>query len=215
MAPVVLRTMIDLHLTLAWILQDAAPRSREFVNFGLGRAKLYAEHLKQQIELGSADPTMSPYVEALEEFISNDRYPWLVEVNTGAWAGEDLRKMAQATDQESLYNLAYSPFSAATHNTWQHISTYNLAQCEDPLHALHRVPVIAAASFDPDYAYRAAKYLDRSLTAAAEWLGETIPTEGLRELVATALDIAAPSEPRDGSGDEHSGQHRDGSERQA
>lgn len=201
MAPVILRTMIDLHLTLAWILQDPAPRSREFVNYGLGRTKLYAEHMKQQIELGAADPSMSQSVEALEAFISADRYPWLVEVNTGAWGGEDLRKMAQATGQESLYNLAYSPFSAATHNTWQHISMYNLVPCEEPLHALHRVPVIAEALFDPDYAYRTAKYLDRSLTAAAEWLGESIATDGLRELVTTALDNMAPSASRDGPGD--------------
>lgn len=214
MAPVMLRTMIDLHLTLAWILQDPAPRSREFVNYGLGRTKLYAEHLKQQIEMGEADPSMSEYVQALEAFISADKYPWLVEVNTGAWGGEDLRKMAQATDQENLYNLAYSPFSAATHNTWQHVSMYNLIPCEEPLHALHRVPAIAVALFDPDYAYRAAKYLDRSLGAVAEWLGESISPDGLQELVATTLDGVGPPAPGDGPRENDSGVHSDESEQQ-
>ena len=39
-APVLLRTMVDAYITLAWIFNDPLERSRKFLSYGLGQAKL-------------------------------------------------------------------------------------------------------------------------------------------------------------------------------
>jgi len=44
----VLRSMTDAHITLAWILKDDSfSRSIKFIEFGLGQAKLQLEHVKK------------------------------------------------------------------------------------------------------------------------------------------------------------------------
>src|ERR1700756_1419122 len=48
-APLVLRAMADLHITVAWIIKDPVDRSRKFIHFGLGQAKLQLEHRKAEM----------------------------------------------------------------------------------------------------------------------------------------------------------------------
>ena len=45
-APLILRTMTDAHITLAWILLDPDERSKKYILYGLGQEKLYLEHLE-------------------------------------------------------------------------------------------------------------------------------------------------------------------------
>src|SRR2546425_493798 len=49
-APVLLRSMVDTHITFAWVCGDPQERSRRFIRFGLGQAKLEIEHRKAQWE---------------------------------------------------------------------------------------------------------------------------------------------------------------------
>ena len=39
-APLILRAMTDVYISLAWVLNDPVDRSRKFVVYGLGQAKL-------------------------------------------------------------------------------------------------------------------------------------------------------------------------------
>ena len=41
--PIVLRCMADVYITFCWIVKDVKPRSRQFIEYGLGQEKLAIE----------------------------------------------------------------------------------------------------------------------------------------------------------------------------
>jgi hypothetical protein len=161
-APIILRSMTDVHITLAWILRDALDRSRKFILYGLGQQKLILEHLKARLSSEGGDPQSDPLVKATEAWLASQRFPFLTEVNVGSWSGLTVREMAEEADCLDLYRHAYLPFSAATHSTWHHTSRLNLQLCENPLHRYHGIPVDPELEIDPDYLYRAAGYVEKS-----------------------------------------------------
>src|ERR1700757_3760170 len=52
-APLFLRAITDVHITLSWILLDVKTRARQYIDHGLGQAVLELEHRKKGLE--SAD----------------------------------------------------------------------------------------------------------------------------------------------------------------
>jgi len=168
----VLRSMTDVHITLAWILKDdPLVRSLQFIEHGLGQAKLQLEHIKKQIEAEGGVAKDNPTVKALEGWINEQRLAGLTEVDVGAWSGMDTRKMAEEAGCIDLYNYAYAPFSASVHNTWHHIALYNLQVCPNPLHRHHKIPVDRVISPDIDFVYRAAMYVEKSFKLFTEKVG--------------------------------------------
>ena len=161
-APLVLRSMADTYITLAWIFQDPFERSRRFIHHGLGQEKLLLEHRKDILRKEGKDEKTDPVVKATEAWIDSQQFTFLTEVNIGSWSGLDTRKMAEEAGCLDLYRYSYQPFSAATHSMWHHVSRYNLRQCENPLHRYHWVPHDPDLSSDPDYWYRAAKYVAKT-----------------------------------------------------
>ena len=159
-APLVLRCMTDCHITLAWILNDPAERSKKYILYGLGQEKLQIEHLKADGD--KDDERIQAMIEMKEAWLGSQRRDFLTEVNVGNWAGLNTREMAKESDCEGLYKFAYTPFSGAAHNMWQHVSMCNLKPCSNPLHKYHRVPTIRDIEPEPDFVYRSAKYLNRS-----------------------------------------------------
>lgn len=157
-APVLLRTIVDAHITLAWILVDPTDRSRKFILYGLGQEKLCLEHLRNQMQLND------PLLENADAWLASQRYPFLTEVNLGSWSGIDTRRMAEQADCLDLHRHAYIPFSAAVHSMWNHVGKYNLSICENPLHRYHGIPDDPDIPIDPDYLYRAAKYVAESFS---------------------------------------------------
>jgi len=162
-APLILRSMIDAHITLAWILLDPYERTKKYILYGLGQEKLYIEHLKSEVD--EDDALINEMIQARETWLNSQRADFLTEVNVGSWAGLDTRTMAGAAGCTGLYKFAYTPFSGVVHNMWQHISRYNLLPCDNPLHKYHQVAKILEFSPDLDYVYRSAKYVDRSFEA--------------------------------------------------
>lgn len=47
-APLFLRAMTDLHITLAWIMLDLEERSKKYILYGLGEEKLLVEHYRKE-----------------------------------------------------------------------------------------------------------------------------------------------------------------------
>jgi hypothetical protein len=159
-APLILRSMTDAHITLAWILTDNfEERAKKYILYGLGQEKKLIEHLKNEAH-GSVD--MTEMIELKEKWLESQRYPFLTEVNLGSWSGSNTRQMAQDADCETLYKFAYEPFSA---NMWQHISLYNLKECQNPLHKFHRVPIVLEVPINEDFVYRSSKYISRAYQA--------------------------------------------------
>lgn len=195
-APVLLRTMVDVYVTFAWILKQPLDRSRKYVLYGLGQEKLYLENLKS--DLAEEDPENHPVVEAIQSWINSQRFTFLTDVNVGSWSGLSTRAMAQEADCMDIYRYAYAPFSSSAHSTWNHVAKYNLQPCNNSLHRYHMVPVDSNTPLDPDYLYRAAKYVNKTFALFEKTFEITSDDRSAFEQLTDALDrIFAQSESTD------------------
>lgn len=164
-APLFLRAMTDLHITLAWIMLDLEERSKKYILYGLGEEKLLVEHYKKGIEDSPDNPNNEQIMQLVDfklNWINSQRRDFFVEVNLGHWAQLDYRKMAQEAHCEDLYKFAYKPFSHGAHNMWPHVSIYNCKYCENPLHKHHLIPELFEAPLDLDFLFRSCKYVDKA-----------------------------------------------------
>lgn len=173
-APIILRSMTDVHITLAWIIGEPTSRSREYIRYGLGQEKLFLEYLQNeadQIPEGEIEGPLEEMIKLKREWLNSQLLEWAIEVNVGSWSGKSVREMAQEADCESLYKFVYVPFSGPTHSMWQHVGMFNVVPCKNPLHKHHRIPIITEMPPDPDYLYRSAMYVSRSYKLISEKLG--------------------------------------------
>jgi hypothetical protein len=174
LAPLVMRAMIDVHITLAWILGDPGPRSKDYIRYGLGQEKLFLEFLKQerdQIPEGEFDGSIDDVIEGRRAWLTSQLAEWAIDINLGSWSGKSARDMALEADLESLYKFAYMPFSGAAHSMWHFVGVFNVVPCENPLHKHHRLPIVRDAEPEPDYLYRSSKYVSRTYRLLSEKLG--------------------------------------------
>lgn len=93
-APLFLRAMADVHITLSWILLDPETRARQYIDHGLGQAVLELEHRKKPLESaeGARKTDLEQFVQIQEAWINAQKWNFLVEVNLGAWSGKSTRK---------------------------------------------------------------------------------------------------------------------------
>lgn len=170
-APLFLRSMIDAHISLAWILKAPVERSKEYVAYGLGQEKLSLGHLERRLDSEVEDADLSSMIETKKDWINGHTMMALLEVNLGSWSGASVRQMCKDIDDEDFYHFSFTPFSACVHNSWHHISLYNCWPCENPLHKKHFVPAILETGYDLDFVYRSAKYASMSLRVFDKALG--------------------------------------------
>lgn len=169
-APIILRVMVDAYINLAWIFMDPEERSKQYIEYGLGQAKLHLEQMKRVNQEGKV-VYEEDYLDSIESWINSQRFTFLTEVNVGSWSGGDIRSMAEESSCKNIYDFAFTPFSNAVHNTWYQIGRTNIALCVNPLHGYHFNPVISDYSNDPEYFRLAAKYADKALNLFAERTG--------------------------------------------
>lgn len=187
-APIILRTMVDTYISLAWIFDDPLDRAQKYILYGLGQEKLNLEYRKAALAADGIDSEKDPLVKATETWIDSQRYTFLTEVNVGSWSGKSTRDMANEAGCLDLYRYAYTPFSAATHSMWTQISKYNLVTCPNPLHGYHKIPIDSPANYiDPDYLYRAAKYVNKSFRLFDKKTGVRVNTSSALESLAKSL----------------------------
>lgn len=185
LAPLILRTMADAHITVAYILKDPVERSRSFIDHGLGQEKLTLEHAKSVV--GEDDPQVA----AKTRWIDSQRFTYLTEVNIGSWTGGDMRKMADEVGLLDFYRLRFQPLSNSVHNMWNHIGIYNLTRCDNPLHRYHSVPVLVDHSPEPHFWDAAAEQLHDTFQCFDEKLGISVDVEPALQLLQTALATCA------------------------
>jgi hypothetical protein len=193
-APIILRAMADVYISLAWVLRDPIERSRKFILYGLGQAKLQLEHRKAQIGEREPTPEEKMVIEASESWINSQRFTFLTEVNIGNWSGIPTRQMAEEADCIDFYNYVYNPFSACTHSMWHHIARYNLRQCANPLHQYHQVPDDPELPMDPYNLYLAAKYLQKTFAVFDEKIAIQIDVPSAYEHLCEGLDKLSQTE---------------------
>ncbi len=139
-APIIFRVQVDSYITLAWILKNEPhDRAKKYILYGLGQEKLQIEHLKEAVKENIQLETL---LKSRQEWLNSQLLDIFTEVNLGSWSDINTRKMAEEADCLDLYNGAYTPFSAAVHNTWQHVERYSLYRCKNSLHKKHRLPLI-------------------------------------------------------------------------
>lgn len=165
-APIILRCMVDAHISLAWIFEDLEDRSLKYIHYGLGQEKLFIKFLEDEQNLDESDhykEIIKNMIKVRKEWLNHQLLDWSIDVNVGSWSDINTREMARNSKCESLYKFAYVPFSGVAHNMWQHVGTYNMEQCLNPLHNNHYIPTIKSFSIDIDYMYLSLKYLTKSL----------------------------------------------------
>jgi hypothetical protein len=174
-APLLLRAMADVYISLAWVIQDPVTRSRQFIHYGLGQEKLQLEHRKAELKARPAESAEEEeFVEVIEAWINRQRWSFLTDVNLGSWSGISTRKMAEEAGCLDFYNYVYTPFSACTHSMWNHIGIYNLKECRNPLHKFHQQGAMVDAPIDPHYLYLAAKYLQKAFATFDAAMGTKV-----------------------------------------
>lgn len=160
-APIIMRSLVDNYINFAWILKDPLLRSRKFIYFGLGQAKLQLEHRKVSIQDREPSEDEKMLIEATEGWINEQRLTFLTEVSFKSWSEISVRQMAEEADCMDLYNYVYQPFSNAAHNMWNHVARYNLIESDNPLHKFFRKPAIFKFPPDVYYIELTAKYVDK------------------------------------------------------
>jgi len=188
MAPVVLRAMADVYITLAWVLKDPMDRARKFILYGLGQEKLQLEHRRTQIADREPTPEERLMIQASEAWINSQRFTFLTEVNLGSWSGLSTREMADQAGCLDFYNYVYVPFSACSHSMWHHVARYNLMECSNPLHRHHRIPRMPDPEIDPHYLYLAAKYLQKAFVTFDETIGIELQESSAFDQLCDALE---------------------------
>ena len=187
-APIILRAMADVFISLAWVLKDPLDRSRKFIMYGLGQAVLQLEHRKSQIVDREPTSKEKKLIEASEAWINSQRFSFLTEVNVGSWSGIPTRQMAEEAECLDFYNYVYNPFSACSHSMWHHVARYNLRQCANPLHQYHQVPEDPDLPTDPYNFYLAAKYLKKTFHAFDEKFSIQVDAPSAYEHLCEGID---------------------------
>jgi hypothetical protein len=188
--PLVLRSMADAYITLAWILDDPLERSRKFVLYGLGQEKLQVEHLKARMRAENQNPDDSSEVQNRQRWIDAQQYGFLTEVNIGSWSGIDTRTMAEQANCLDFYNYAFQPFTSATHNTWNFIGKYNVVTCPNPLHGYHAMPIVRSLPPSLYFPLEAASYADKAFKLFDERTSNSSrPPSAYEQLVDKISDL--------------------------
>jgi hypothetical protein len=196
-APLFLRAMTDVHITLSWILLDARTRARQYIDHGLGQAVLALQHQKKEMESAHIDSKeMEEVIRAEEAWINGQKWSFLVDVNIGAWSGKTTREMAEEAGILEFYNHAYTPFSQCAHSTWFHVGRYNSGPSESPLTRQLWMPRIADSSSDIWNLHLAAKYLDKTFDMFDEKALHRPPSSGIRDWISEEIQNRFGSDDR-------------------
>jgi Family of unknown function (DUF5677) len=139
-APIILRAMADVYITLAWILQNPSNRCKQFIHYVLGQQKLQLEHRRADLKTREPLEGKIELLDAVEEWINSQRATFLTDVNLGSWSGISTRDMADQDGYLDFYNYVYVPFSACVHSMWHHIAHYNLKRCGN--HCTATIPLL-------------------------------------------------------------------------
>ena len=197
-APVVLRSMVDLQITMSWILKDKNfhDRAKTYILYGLGQELLSIEHHRARAD--SDDEEVKNLIEAKELWLNGQRSEYLTEVNVGSFSGVTVREMAIDCELKDLYNFPYVAYSGAAHNMWHHVGKMNLHHCGNPLHNYHRVPSTQECPIDLMYPYRAVQYLTECFEIVDRFFSLEIEGELPRKVWEEMFNELADREAVDG-----------------
>lgn len=179
----VLRGMVDTHITLAYILQaDSLQRAVAFMDYGLGQERLYIAKVKAKAE---ADGRMDVVagLKAYESELDSEKYIHHTDIKYGAWLDKSIKSLANDIGLGEYYEAMFPPFSAGTHGMWNHLLKFNCAVSDNPLHAGLKIPKSEHPRPDVQVLLMAAGQMEMSFSLARKHFSipepETTPTNRL------------------------------------
>ena len=131
-APLIFRCMTDININLAWISQDAECRSKQFIQYGLGQAKLELAHRRSRIDGEGIEDGEAEYIAAKQAWIARQRVEYLVDVHLGSWSGKSTGEMAREVEYEEAYEFEYLPMTKFSHIDWMSIFVLQQISFEMP-----------------------------------------------------------------------------------
>ncbi|MBK8580874.1 MAG: hypothetical protein IPL86_03245 [Flavobacteriales bacterium] len=136
----VLRSMVDTHITLAYIChEDSLKRALAFIDYGLGQERLYTAKVKAKAEAdGNTDVVAE--LTAYESDLDSEKYIHHTDVKYGAWSDKNIKSLANEVGLRDYYEATFPPFSSGTHGIWNHLLKFNCSVSDNPLHAGLKIP---------------------------------------------------------------------------
>ena len=133
---ILLRTLVEVYLTLAYLVKKDDPKMWvAYRSYGGGQAKLAFLKLIEASEL-----PRYVNIDALEALANEDIWQEYVEIDLGHWANKDLRRLSEEVGVKPVYDKFYGWPSAFVHGQWGAVRSTVFSLCLNPLHRLHRVP---------------------------------------------------------------------------
>lgn len=133
---ILLRTIAESFITLAFMRAKDDPNIwLQYRNYGTGQTTL--AFLKAS---GLEEVPDYIDIERLEMLANEDAWMETRNINLGAWANKDLRKMSEEASVKEVYDSYYAWPSGFVHGHWGSIRDAVFTTCLNPLHRLHRVP---------------------------------------------------------------------------
>lgn len=153
-----LRTLLECYITLRYLIRKNQPDLwKSYRVHGSGQAKLIFLKLDSDLE----KPEFIN-LETLNTLANEDVWQEFLPINLGHWKNSNLRKLSIEADAKDEYDQFYAWTSAYTHGHWGPIRESVLAICGNPLHRLHRIPLVEALPL-PDVISDACRLVDKIL----------------------------------------------------
>lgn len=132
----VLRSVVETLIILIFLAKKDDPTIwLQYRNYGSGQAKLAFLKYKE-------NDAPSFVTKALLESLANaDNWMEYQDIQLGAWADKNLRKMAEEAGAKTLYDKYYDALSAYAHGNWAAVGHSTFGICLNPLHRFHRIPL--------------------------------------------------------------------------
>jgi hypothetical protein len=138
-----LRTVLECYVTLAYLIKkNDEALWRSYRVYGAGQGKLAFLKIDESEE-SSERPT---YVSAdtLKALANEDQWQEFLPIDVGDWEKSDLRKRSEFAGVKADYDRYYSWTSAYAHGNWGAVRSTVFTTCLNPLHRLHRIPLVHA-----------------------------------------------------------------------
>lgn len=135
-----MRALVETYITFKYLLnreqQDPTIWDTHRV-YGSGQLKLVYLKLK---EMGAQTAGIDS--DEMEHLANEDAWVEFVPINLGHWDAENLRKMSEDVGLKHVYDRFYGYTSGFMHANWGAIRESSYQRCLNPLHRMHRLPVL-------------------------------------------------------------------------
>jgi hypothetical protein len=165
-----LRAIFEAYITLLHMIEKDDPALWEgYREYGQGQAKLALLKVDSFV-----DPPAFVTAELLEELATEDKAPYMLDINLGHWANLDLRRLSDGIGRKDEYDRTYPWTSAFVHGNWAAVRAACFSICGNPLHRLHAVVQPCGNAFD-DVIGEASELIQEMLDSVAKLYSVSLP----------------------------------------